>query len=132
MSLPQHWSVIYQQIALCTLSLFAGQSEKLGLVQTHVKLCKDVSNDGLYHVVMNYDVYVGFYIISPKRCMNIALLALCLGLLTPTLIAGTALSTQEDLHTTNVSYNLPDNSVKTSLPTQTDGQRFCQILDRQC
>ena len=81
---------------------------------------------------MNYDVYVGFYIISPKRCMNIALLALCLGLLTPTLIAGTALSTQEDLHTTNVSYNLPDNSVKTSLPTQTDGQRFCQILDRQC
>ena len=98
-------SVIYRQIALCTLSLFAGQSEKLGLVQAHVKLCKEVSNDGLYHVVMNYDVYVGFYIISPKRCMSIALLALCLGLLTPTLIAGTALSTQEDLHTTNVSYN---------------------------
>ena len=23
-----------------------------------------MSNDGLYHVVMNYDIYVGFYIIS--------------------------------------------------------------------
>ena len=90
-------SVIYRQIpvALCTLSLFAGQSEKLGLVQAHVKLCKEVSNE-----------LVGFYIISPKRCMSIALLALCLGLLTPKLIAGTALLTQEDLHTTNVSYNL--------------------------
>ena len=99
--------VIYQQIALCTLSLFAGRSEKLGLVQAHIKLCKDVSNNGLYHVVMNYDVYVGFYIISPKRFMSIALLALCLGLLTPTPIAGTALSTQEDLHTINISYNLP-------------------------
>ena len=85
LSLPQCWSVIYRQIALCTLSWFAGQSQQLGLVQAHVKLCKDVSNDGLYHVVMNYDVQVGFYIISPKRCMSITLLALCLGLLTPTL-----------------------------------------------
>ena len=41
---------------------------------------------------------VGFYIISPKRCMSIALLALCLGLLTPTLIAGTALSTRRSSH----------------------------------
>ena len=80
---------------------------KIGPGTSSHKLCKDVSNNGLYHLVMNYDVYVGFYIISPKRFMSIALLALCLGLLTPTLIAATALSTQEDLHTTNVSYNLP-------------------------
>ena len=26
----------------------------------HVKLCKGVSNEGQYHVVMNYDVHIAF------------------------------------------------------------------------
>ena len=71
--------------------------------KAHVKVCKNVSNDGQYHVVMNYDVAMSAFIDRQRgeRC----LLALCSGLLTPALIAWTALSTQDDLLTTNVSYD---------------------------
>ena len=51
-----------------------------------------VSNDSLYHVVMNYDVtYIGFCIILPKRWV-LTLLPLCPGPLTPALIARIVLS----------------------------------------
>ena len=66
----------------------------------HVKLCKNVSNDGQYDVVMNYDVGMSAFI---AKEVSAALLALGSGLLTPVLIAWTALSTRDDLPTTNVS-----------------------------
>ena len=70
-----------------------------------MKLCKDVSNDSLYHVVMNDNITcIGFYIYIAKN-MSTALLALCPGFLTSLLIAWTALSTQADIHPTNVNYN---------------------------
>ena len=51
-----------------------------------------VSNDSLYHVVMNYDItYIVFCIILPKRWV-LTLLPLCPGPLTPALIARIVLS----------------------------------------
>ena len=70
--------------------------------KAHVKFCKNVSNDGQYHVVMSYDVGMSAFISKEESG---ALLALCSGLLTPALIAWTALSTRDDLPTTNVSYD---------------------------
>ena len=74
--------------------------------KAHVKLCKNVSNDGQYHVVMNDDVGMSAFLIDRQRCA-LPLLALRSGsgLLTPVLIVWTALSTRDDLPTTNVSYD---------------------------
>ena len=64
-----------------------------------MKLCNGVSNDGQYHVVMNYDDGFILYHQRGKRFSPSPLP------LTPALIAWTALSTLDHLHTTNVSYD---------------------------
>ena len=50
---------------LCTLfpahSLIPRPVQKIGENKVHVKLCKGVSNDDLYHVAMNYDVHISAY-----------------------------------------------------------------------
>ena len=50
--------------------------------KAHMKLCKSVSNDNQYLVVINYDVLLYY----TDKDVSDVLLAICPGLLTPVLI----------------------------------------------
>ena len=70
-----------------------------------MKLCKNVSNDGQYHVDMNYDVGMSAFILDRQRGERCSP-RLFSDLLTPALIAWSALSTRDDL--TEVSRYYPE------------------------